>query len=500
MSYDPDSDHTMVGSPRWQILESGMVRQVRSRWRREGSSPQPSLDAVNAYNDKADRLRLVIDPRRAQPVDPADRKYMLRVLQGTLIVSVVGQRIAIPIGSGIALPLFVAYIGIFLMRRRGGLRYNRVRSELFILASGAIVLSAWLTGWLGNDVSINSLLLLLAIYLPWVFCISPQFSDLFLPMLRTFVRLMVVTAAIGAVEILIQLLLHWKYQDFLASWLPAKWLQVGFNTNYPLAYNNPVIKANAFYFLEPSFLCQFCSLALIISLLIRAPAWQPLLLGLGMAATLSGTGILLLIVGIVLLLILVPDRIKPSYLLAGIVGLAIIFSTPAANILLDRRDEASQSGSSGNIRFVEPYTQVSQGLALHPARYLVGAGSGASDRLLESSRAGSEGAAVVYGIGPKMAFEYGLITAGLFIAFLLISILRGPPLPVLPTCVVFMIFFLSGSLLQPHTIVLAWMMTSMWGAPVALGVSDALAGSLRQRQRQPGYAGTAGSLTGITDS
>jgi hypothetical protein len=68
-----------------------------------------------------------------------------------------------------------------------------------------------------------------------------------------------------------------------------------------------------------------------------------------------------------------------------------------------------------------------------------------------------------------------------FLAFMLVSILRGPPMPVLPGAVIFMLFFLSGSLLQPHTVALAWLLTSIWGQPVTLGVSDALAARRRQR-------------------
>jgi hypothetical protein len=420
-----------------------------------------------------------------RPVSARDRNYMLRVLQTMLVVVVVGQRISIPFGSfPVQVPLIAAFVGIGLGRLRGGVQYNRVRSELYVVAGGVIVGCAWFTSWRGDDISLNSLLLLLVIYLPWVFCISSKYADLLIPVLRTFVRLMVVTALIGAGQMVAQLLLGWTYTDYLAKWLPADFLTQGFNTNYQLAYNNPVIKANAFFFLEPSFLCQFCALALIVSLLIRAPAWQPLILGLGMAATLSGTGILLLVVGVALLFVLVPNRIKPSYLLAGILGLAIVFSTPAANILLDRRDETSQQGSSGYIRFIQPYTEVSKGLAEDPIRYVVGAGPGAADRLLESANKGNTGDAVVYGIATKMAFEYGLIAAVLFVAFLLVAILRGPPLPVLPTSIVFMLFFLSGSLLQPHTVILAWLMTSIWGPPVTVGVSDAVANALR-RQRQP---------------
>ncbi|HST82491.1 MAG TPA: hypothetical protein VLL08_12215 [Kineosporiaceae bacterium] len=442
-------------------------------------------DGPDSYEQKAERLRLM-DAMPVKPLSERDRRYVLRVLQTLLVVVVLGQRILVPIGPfPISLALIAAFIAIGLARLRRGVQYNRVRSELYIGAGAAVVLCAWFTSWRGDNLSLNSLLLLLVIYLPWVFCISPQFLDLLLPVLRSFVVLMVGIAVVGAGQMIAQVLLGWQYTDYLAEVLPENWLDQGYNTTNQISYTNPIVKANSFVFLEPSFLCQFCALALIISLLIRAPAWQPLVLGIGMAATLSGTGIILLVLGIGLLFVLVPNRIRPSYLVAGIIGLAIIFSTPAADILLDRRDETSQQGSSGSLRFVQPYTEVSKGLAKDPTRYVIGAGPGASDRLLESSAKGRQGEAVVYGIAPKMTFEYGLVSAVLFVAFLLVSILRGPPLPVLPTSVVFMIFFLSGSLLQPPTVVLAWLLTSIWGKPVTLGVSDALDAALRRQRQTP---------------
>jgi hypothetical protein len=458
---------------------------VRTQWTRGADSPQPTLDKCASYDEKSDRLRLV-EAMPMKPVSERDRKYVFRVFKVMLFTIVLGQRISLPLGLPIALPLVAALVGIFFARLRGGVRYNRVRSELYIAAGAGLVLASWFSSFRGDEISLNSLLLLLAIYLPWVFCVSSQFSDLMLPLMRSFVSLMVVLGLVGGLQMIAQLVLHWTYTDYLAQWLGKGLLTEGFNTYNQISYTNPVAKANAFVFLEPSFLCQFCSLALIISLLIRAPAWQPLALGLGMASTLSGTGILLLVVGITLLFLRVPNRIRPSYLIAGIVALAVVFSTPAAGILLGRRNEASQQGSSGNIRFVQPYTEVQQGLAKDPTRYIIGAGPGTSDRLLTSDRTG--GAAVTYTIAPKVAFEYGLVAAVLFMSFLLIAILRGPPMPVLPTSVAFMIFFLSGSLLQPHTIMTAWILTSLWGPPVTVGVSDALAAVIRRQRSAPAPA------------
>jgi len=145
-----------------------------------------------------------------------------------------------------------------------------------------------------------------------------------------------------------------------------------------------------------------------------------------------------------------PRIADAAPVLAGLLGLVIVFQTPAADFLLSRSDEASQSGSSGSLRFVQPYTEVFAGLQAEPVRYLVGAGPGTADRLLESDAGGKVGEAVVYTIAPKLAFEYGLIAAVVFMAFMLVSILRGPPMPALPAAVIFMLFFLSGSLLQPQ--------------------------------------------------
>ena len=149
------------------------------------------------------------------------------------------------------------------------------------------------------------------LYLPWAFCVAPRYRANFVPLMRTFVRAMVAFALLGAGQMVAQLLLGWPYTDYLQRWIGAGWLDLTFNTENPLSYNNPLVKANAFVFLEPSFLCQYCALALIVALLIRAPAWQQLALGLGMAATLSGTGILLMIFGTVLILLRAPNRIRP---------------------------------------------------------------------------------------------------------------------------------------------------------------------------------------------
>jgi hypothetical protein len=159
------------------------------------------------------------------------------------------------------------------------------------------------------------------------------------------------------------------------------------------------------------------------------------------------------------MLLFAPGTIGWSHVAAGVVGLVLVFSTPAAGLLLERRFETARPGTSGYARFVQPYTETARGLADSPTRYVVGAGPGSADRLLESQRSG--GTPVVYPVLPKLAFEYGLAVALVFAAFLLTALLRGAVSPVLASGLGVMVFVLSGSLVQPHTTMLAWILGAL---------------------------------------
>jgi len=464
----------------WSLFPHGLGTPRRSEWRRDPAAPAPRLDDVSSPDAG------LIRDRPGRPVTEADHRYVFGVVASMLVVAVYGQRFTLPAGGvPLALPLVGSYVAVFLLRVRGGIRYNRVRTELYVMAAAAVVVASWFSAQQGHGLSVNSLFLLLVIYLPWVFCVASVYTELWPRVARLFVQLMLGAAVVGVVQMLAQVFGLWAYEDYLKTFVPAQFLAQGYNTSFPMEYGSSIVKANAFVFLEPSFLSQFLALALVVGVIVRVRSWQLLVLALGMASTLSGTGILLLVVGVGLVVVRSPRLIRPPYVLAGLLGLVIVFQTPAADFLLSRSDEASQSGSSGSLRFVQPYTEVFAGLQAEPVRYLVGAGPGTADRLLESDAGGKVGEAVVYTIAPKLAFEYGLIAAVVFMAFMLVSILRGPPMPALPAAVIFMLFFLSGSLLQPHTVAMAWLLTSIWGQPVTLGVSDALAARTRQRAQPP---------------
>ncbi len=403
------------------------------------------------------------------------------LLSAFIVVVVLGQRVGIPLaGTQISIALPAAYLlaAVLLFRRR--VVVDRLRTELYVLVALACLGTTALHAFAGDAFSTPSLLLLLSLYLLFVVRIRGGHGQA--AVLRagnTFVRLMLVIAALGVFQLAGQLTGVWSYQDYVAGWVPGDLLVRFYNTNIPLEFGSPTFKANGFVLLEPSFLSQFCALAVIIGLVLHVRAWQLLLLIAGMASAVSGTGFILLVVGVLFLVLRAPRQVRARYVLTGGVALGLVLLSPAADLLLQRTSEVSVPGSSGYARFVSPFTEVLEGLADEPARYLLGAGPGTAERLLESARTGS-GEVVLYSLVPKAVFEYGLLAAGLLVLFLLVSTLAGSPWRVVPASLLVMTFALSGALLQPQTATLVWVFTT-------LGAVD-LARWRRERASSRGFA------------
>lgn len=391
------------------------------------------------------------------------------VLTVLLLVVILGQRFALPVpGFELQLTLVAGLATLALLVRRGAVRPDRFRLQLYgtaaVAVSATAFLAAYLSAWIGGPLSVPSWMVLLALWVMFVYRLHPGAAGEYRHFALTFVRVMVVLAGVGAAQFAAQYAGVWRYRDLISALVPPDLLISGYNTSIPLQFGSEIYKANAFVFLEPSFLSQYCALALIVAVVLRAPVWQLGVLGLGLMSAVSGTGLLLVAVGAVLALLRVPGLIRPGHLVTAAVGLLLALASPVGALLLARRGEFVQSGSSGYKRFVAPYLEVAEGLAQEPLRYLVGAGPGTATRLLESSARGQYGQAIVYNIPTKLLFEYGLVAGAVFTVFVLAALLHRGPVPVVPGALVFMLFILSGSLLQPHTVVLAWLLTGLWSS------------------------------------
>lgn len=387
-----------------------------------------------------------------------------RTLVALLVVTVVGQRVALPApGFELQLTLVTSLLGLAVLVFRRLVVPDLMRLQLYGAAALACCAAAYFAGTVfGGEQSIPSFLVLLALYLPWVFKLPNASLERWGALARAYVRLMLVLSVVAVGQFAVQLAGVWTYVDLLERVLPESLLISGYNVSIPLSYGASQHKSNAFVFLEPSFLSQFCALALLVAVLLRSPLWQLALLALGLFSAVSGTGLFLLAVGGLLTVLRVSQVLRPSMVVAGVFGGVGFLASPYGALLLARRQEFSRQGSSGYDRFVAPYLEVGKGLAQEPLRWLMGAGPGTATRLLESSARGQVGDAVVYNIPSKLVFEYGAVGGTLFTVFILVCLLHRGLLPVLPGAVVFMLFVLSGSLLQPHTVVLAWLLIGLW--------------------------------------
>lgn len=381
-----------------------------------------------------------------------------RRLIATLVVLVVlTQRVGLPVGGtsvSVSIPLAYAFLGVMLLRAR--LAVDRMRLELY--AAGAVIaLVITAVNTLNSTVvSLQSLVLLLVLYLPWVTTLTGSGPTAVVRAGgRAFVQVMTVLAIVGACQLLAQLSGAWSYVDYLSLVVPSELLVADYNTSIPLEYGSDTYKSNAFVMLEPSLLSQFCALAFTIGLALRARVWQMLVLVTGMVSALSGTGFILLAVGLALTVVRAPRTIRPLHLLAAAAVLLVLVLSPLAPLLLERSSELSQPGSSGYARFVKPYTEVARGLEEDPRRFVLGGGAGTAEQLL-ASREDGIGDDVLYSTIPKLAFEYGLLGGGVFLLLQIVSLVSRSPWRAVPGALLVMIFFLGGGLLQPQTAFLAW--------------------------------------------
>jgi len=391
----------------------------------------------------------------------------LRIVTAFTVLLVLTNRIGVPAGDtaiSVGIPLAYAFAGVMVLR--GVLRPDRLRTELYLVALAATLAT---TAWLavsGRPFSLTSYLLLVVIYLPWVLATGGRAGrDVVHTAGRAFVNTLVALSALGVFQFLGQLTGAWSFRDYLSTWVPTTWIVPFYNFDNPLAYDSPVRKANAFVLLEPSFLSQYAALAVLIGLVLHVRAWKQVVLLAGLASAVSGTGVVLLAVGGLMVLLRAPQLVRPSHLLAGAVGIVLVLLSPVAELLLSRRGELAEPGSSGYARFVSPYQEVLKGLADDTSRSLVGGGAGMTERLLASNRYGG-GDDVLYGVLPKLFFEYGVVAGGLVILFLVLAMLDRAPWPVVPGALLVMVFVLSGALLQPQTAYLVWLLCSIGGGDV----------------------------------
>ena len=338
------------------------------------------------------------------------------------LLVVLTQRFGLP---NQPVPLLLPVIGVWAVAAaaKGVVVVDRARLAFWLTGAsvGALVMLVQATVVPGAQISITAWGLIVAVWLPFVVRLVHRSSAAFRAMLRYTTRIGLVLASI-AVVMLVSQFVGLPYRDWLAEVVPAPLLLTDFVITYPITYGSAIYKANAWIGVEPSMVSVQLGLSLLAAILVRERAWKVLVLLVGLAATLSGSGIVIAGIGLVVMLGFRSRTLVVRYVPVAVGAVVAILLTPVGQLLLGRSTEFQSDNSSTSLRALQPYQLLYPLWREHLSGVLLGYGPGSSQRLVEAS--GVTGLLVPSPV--KLFFEYGLLAGGVLAAMMLACYWGGP--------------------------------------------------------------------------
>lgn len=300
----------------------------------------------------------------------------------------------------------VPVTAIFLLLLAAWLHVKRVAiidrqlGWLYVAIVVTSVISFLASGGLG---SFSSLAYLLILTLPFVLRGRPAGIRQFSPheaFISGFRRFMILSVLLGIAQLAIG-------DDFFSvrSVLPEEWLLEGFNTSNRMEVGSLYIyRSNGFFFLEPSFFSQYLAFVILLEMRTRRHLPSIAIMSLGMATSLSGSGFIVLTVGLLCMALRSKSAASIFYTLAPALAICA-FAAYFLPSLAERVTELNDEDKSGYWRFVMPILYVYDSYASSVVAMLIGVGPGAAKNDLGT-------ALMAYSSGAgKILFENGLLGA-----------------------------------------------------------------------------------------
>ena len=266
------------------------------------------------------------------------------------------QRIAVKVSDyqfSVGLIILYLFMAVWVVRKE--IFINRKKMLFFLVVAGGILLSALVASSYAGSFSVPSLLLLLGVYVLTIFEFGAGQQ---LAALKGFQAVMLIIAIIGIVQFLSQLV-GIQFRDWL-SFISQENIIYNYNYAIPISYGNSIYKSNGVFLAEPSFFSQLIALSIFFELYVFRKYIRLLILFPALLVSFSGTGLILLAVGLVPLLV----KLKWNRLLVvGIISaiaLSIFVNTGFAAHTINRIGEFQDPYASGYIRFISPFTSYQQ--------------------------------------------------------------------------------------------------------------------------------------------
>ena len=345
----------------------------------------------------------------------------VRWVGGLFAACVLLQRFAVP-GLPVALILPLILLGAAWGVVRGLAELNRTRVIAWLITTGVTAIVIALQGLVldRNYVSLGSWGLFMVVWLPATIQLVDRRLVTYLAVLRVVVATTGVLAA-AAVAMTATQYAGVPFRDWLAEFVPSSWLLQNFATTYPVNYGSPIFRANAWIGLEPSMVSLQLGLGLIAALLIGARRLTIGLLVIGLVVATSGSGLVLVVVALPILLASSARRQMARYLAPAAVVMVLGSSSPMGQSILNRVGEGSTSQSSLSLRAFQPYDYLWPSWVGDLSVIILGGGPGSSQVLVE--RSGILGLMVPTPV--KVFFDYGLLAGSALAAMLLLCFVGG---------------------------------------------------------------------------
>ena len=307
-------------------------------------------------------------------------------------------------------------------------------------------------------VSPTSLLLLVAVHLPYVFTV-PQ-SNNGERIIKFFIQIVTVFALLGIAQFVLMRVVNVRYLFPIENFFPDALIVQHFNHQAVVEYGSQEYRANGVFLLEPSFFSQVLAVAMVAELCTLGRVTRLAIFGLALLVSYSGTGIIVL--AICLPLCVVSQR-RWGLLLVGVIGLIAIIALQEffhVGRLLSRVNEFTAIRSSGYGRFVGGFYLFDRLLWPDPWRTFFGYGAGSF--IGYAAHEGIAGEMALF----KIVFEFGLLGGVAYFGFLFACLLYSPA-PRLLALAVGITYLLSGIYIPfAHGLALSLL---LWNSPNALG-------------------------------
>ncbi len=343
-----------------------------------------------------------------------------------VVVAFVGtflfQRLAVPgLPISLTVPLLLLWAATALAR--GVVELDMTKTIWWLLPAGVscLLIVAQIGLVTLPLISINSWLLWIVTWLPMVFRFTDRSPEAHQTTLRAVAWAGAWLSGLAVLFILLQVL-GVAYRDLLADFLPPSLLLDGFVITYPIAWQSPIYKANAWLALEPSFLSFMLGVAAVSALASRRHPVLVVWIAVGLLCTTAGSGMAVVAVYVVAAFLRGHGRHLIRYVAVSIPLAIVAALTTLGDSVLDRLSEASDPRSSTALRMIEPYVHLLPQWLADPARMFVGGGPGSSQRVVDDL--GILGLLVP--TPAKMLYDYGLIGGALMLIMILLAYLRSP--------------------------------------------------------------------------